>query len=387
MKKIAFIPARCGSRAIKLKNIKLFCGKPLIHWNVTALENCEAIDQVIVATDCDAIEESVLTGPFSKVQVYRRDSNNAQDHSSTESVMLEYLGKNPLDPSDLFILVQATNPFTQSEDFTKAIAQYHTDELDSLLTCGITKQFFWSSTGKPLNYDYNDRPRRQDFAGNLVENGAFYINTVDNILTFKNRLSGKIGIYQMPSYTLTEIDEEEDWIIAEKLMERFVLKRPANNPKDIRLFAMDVDGVLTDAGMYYTESGDELKKFNTRDGKGIELVRKANIKTAIITSENTKMVARRAKKLKVDYVFQGKQHGGKLAALQEICQAEGIELAQVAYIGDDVNCYEALSQVGYPACPADAVPKVKSIPSIRHLSKRGGEGVVREFIQQLFEFD
>ncbi|MFA6838406.1 MAG: HAD family hydrolase [Dysgonamonadaceae bacterium] len=147
----------------------------------------------------------------------------------------------------------------------------------------------------------------------------------------------------------------------------------------IRLFLTDVDGVLTDGGMYYSENGDEMKKFNTRDGMGIRLLREAGIKTGIITSENTQIVERRAEKLKVDYVYQGRRDGGKLQSAKEICEKEGISLKEVAYIGDDVNCLELLQNVGLAACPSDAMTKIKAIPGIYILSKKGGEGAMREF--------
>lgn len=149
----------------------------------------------------------------------------------------------------------------------------------------------------------------------------------------------------------------------------------------IKLFLSDVDGVLTDAGMYYTESGDEFKKFNTHDGMGFNLLKQAGIKTGIITTEQTMIVSRRAEKLKIDYVYQNAGFGGKLKAAQEICEKENITLAEVAYIGDDINCIELLSAVGLAACPANATEKVKRIPGIIHLTKSGGEGVVREFIE------
>ncbi|MDO9152183.1 MAG: HAD hydrolase family protein [Paludibacter sp.] len=145
----------------------------------------------------------------------------------------------------------------------------------------------------------------------------------------------------------------------------------------------DVDGVLTDAGMYYSENGDELKKFNTHDGMGLQLIRKHGIKTGIITSEDTKMVERRFNKLKLDYLYQGKREGGKLASAMEICQKEGISLNEVAYIGDDINCLELLSAVGLAACPANALDAVKRIPGILQMSKKGGEGCVREFIEMI----
>lgn len=153
--------------------------------------------------------------------------------------------------------------------------------------------------------------------------------------------------------------------------------------KKIRLFLTDVDGVLTDAGMYYTEAGDELKKFNTRDGMGLKLLREAGIKTGIITTENTRLVERRAAKLKVDHLVQGAYP--KLNAALEICAKEGIGLDETAYIGDDVNCFELLEAVGLAACPADAVKKIRNIPGILILEKKGGEGVVREFADLVLE--
>src|ERR1035437_9438896 len=156
-------------------------------------------------------------------------------------------------------------------------------------------------------------------------------------------------------------------------------------PTKIKLFLTDVDGVLTDAGMYYSEAGDELKKFNTHDGMGLQLIRTKGIKTGIIPSENTKLVERHFQKLKLDYLYQGKREGGKLASVKEICEKEGITLQEVAYIGDDVNCFELLSSVGLAACPADALEAIKNIPGIVQMKKKGGEGCVREFIEMIIK--
>lgn len=382
---IAFIPVRGGSKSIPLKNIKDFCGKPLVYWNVLALQNTSKVNCIVVATDSDEIEECVNAFNFSKVTVYRRSAENANDTASTESVMLEYLelNKDNLNENDIFILAQATSPLTQSSDFEKALKLYFENSYDSLLTCVRQKRFFWNPEGTPKNYDYKNRPRRQDFDGELMENGAFYISTVGGILESKNRLSGKIGIYEMPEYTTIEIDEPEDWMVAEKLMKRYVLPKTEQNKSEIKLFLTDVDGVLTDAGMYYSEKGDELKKFNTHDGMAFQLLRERGIKTGIITSENTEIVKRRAEKLKVDYLSQGDKRG-KLAVAKEICEQEGITLNEVAYIGDDINCLELLLKVGFAACPNNALLKVKkSIPNINILSKKGGEGVVREFVEMI----
>lgn len=385
MKIIAFIPARGGSKSIPLKNIKPLCGKPLICWNIEALEACRLVDEIIIATDSDTIAETVTSRHYTKTQIFRRSAQNASDTASTESVMLEYIQRAQLHIDTIFMLVQATSPLTQTCHFDEAINIYLNGKYDSILTCVRNYRFFWNADGTSKNYDYRNRPRRQNFEGELMENGAFYINKVANILSSQNRLSGKIGIYEMPEYTATEIDEPDDWIIIEKLLKKHVLDKQPKHHADIKLFVTDVDGVLTDGGMYYTENGDELKKFNTRDGMGIELLRNKGIKTAIITSEETKIVERRAKKLHIDYLYQGKYHEGKLTAVLEICQKEHISLENVAYIGDDINCYDLLCAAKLKACPVDAIQKIKEIPHIKILTLKGGNGCVREFIEYILQ--
>jgi YrbI family 3-deoxy-D-manno-octulosonate 8-phosphate phosphatase len=150
----------------------------------------------------------------------------------------------------------------------------------------------------------------------------------------------------------------------------------------IKLFIMDVDGVLTDASMYYSNNGDELKRFSTYDGMAMEFLRQKGIKTAIITSENTKIVENRARKIKIDYLFQGVVD--KLSVAKSLCKKEKISLQNdVAYIGDDVNDMQLLQEVKYKACPSNAMKDVKSIEGIFQLKAKGGDGVVREFVEIL----
>ena len=383
MKVIAFIPVRGGSKSIPLKNIKPFCGKPLVCWNIEALEACPEVDEVIVATDSDDIWNTVESRNYKKTTLYRRSAENACDTASTESVMLEYIHYANLGNDNIFMLVQATSPLTETKHFTEALQMYANGEYDSIITCVRNYRFFWNEDGTSMNYDYLNRPRRQNFNGMLMENGAFYINTVGNILSNGNRLGGKIGIYEMPEYTATEIDEPDDCVILENLIYRHVLCQNNELSSKIKLFLCDVDGTLTDGGMYYTDNGNELKKFNTRDGMGFKLLSDAGIKIGIITSEKTKIVENRAKKLNVDFLYQGYHEGGKLSIAKDICKKLGITLNDVAYIGDDVNCIKLLEAVGVKACPSDACSQVKNIPSIHVMKLSGGTGCVREFIDQL----
>ena len=220
---LAFIPVRGGSKSIPLKNIKLLNGKPLVYWTAKAAQESKYIDKVIIATDSEEIKNTVLSFGFNKLEIFNRSAENAQDTSSTECVMLEYIEKSKLEPKDKFILIQATSPLLKSEYIDGMYDTLEKSDADSIFSAVREKQFHWIETPdgvKPINYDYKNRPRRQDFQGILAENGACYINSVENILKDKCRLSGKIIAYEMPAETAYEIDEGSDWLIVEELMKK-----------------------------------------------------------------------------------------------------------------------------------------------------------------------
>ena len=176
-----------------------------------------------MATDCSRIVDCVKSLNIDRVEVYRRSSDNAQDHSSTESVMLEYIeADKSIENQDTFMLVQATSVFTTSADIMNGLKAIRDIKVDSVLSCIESKQFFWTADGEAINYDYKSRPRRQDFDGQLIENGAFYINKVESIKEAQNRLSGNIRPVIMPAYTSIELDEPNDWIMAEAVMEKLI---------------------------------------------------------------------------------------------------------------------------------------------------------------------
>ena len=187
------------------------------------LSEVSEIDRIVVATDCSRIVDCVKSLNIDRVEVYRRSSDNAQDHSSTESVMLEYIeADKSIENQDTFMLVQATSVFTTSADIMNGLKAIRDIKVDSVLSCIESKQFFWTADGEAINYDYKSRPRRQDFDGQLIENGAFYINKVESIKEAQNRLSGNIRPVIMPAYTSIELDEPNDWIMAEAVMEKLI---------------------------------------------------------------------------------------------------------------------------------------------------------------------
>ena len=209
---ISIVPIRSGSKGIPHKNIKLLNGKPLVWWVLNSLEK-SVVDSIIVATDKDYVN-IIKSFNFSKVEIFIRDPKNSRDDSSTEDVLIEVI--KTLNINDDILLSQSTSPLTKYYDYDEAIKKYK--NYDSLLSVVKQYRFIWDKNGKSLNYDYTKRPRRQDFDGQYVENGAIYINHSDNILKYKNRLSGKIGLYEMSEDTYYEIDDKNDWIIIENLI-------------------------------------------------------------------------------------------------------------------------------------------------------------------------
>mgnify|MGYP002620975835 FL=1 len=152
-------------------------------------------------------------------------------------------------------------------------------------------------------------------------------------------------------------------------------------PKDIKLLILDVDGVMTDAGMYYSENGDMLKKFNAKDGMGILQLTKNDFQVGIISSGfQGDMVKKRADLLKIQHFYLGRAH--KIDILKTWCNQMNIALSEVAMIGDDVNDLEVMKQIGYSACPSDAANQVLSHVDCV-LTKKGGEGCIREFIEEV----
>ncbi len=147
----------------------------------------------------------------------------------------------------------------------------------------------------------------------------------------------------------------------------------------------DIDGVLTDGGMYYTEEGDEIKQFSVYDGMGLKLMQREGVKVALITSEDRKLNKRRYKKLKLDGLIQGVWEKKKEA--KKLCKEWGIKLSDCAFIGDEINDKELLESVGLAFCPANARDEIKNIPGIIVLESYGGEGVHREIYDMLYNYN
>lgn len=384
MKIVSYIPVRGGSKSIRFKNIKKIAGKPLVFWNIDAALKSKYIEEIFIATDSNEIKQCIESKykTINKVRVIDRSPETATDFATSESALLEFAEKYDF---DFVFFQQATSPLTTKNDLDNAFEKLNNSSKDSLLSVVRQKRFIWENKNgevSPYNYNPSMRPRRQEFEGFLVENGAFYLNSRKNILKHKCRISGKIVCHEMPEDTYFEIDEPTDWIIIEKLLQNRVLLENALEIPELKIIFIDIDGTMTDGGMYYTENGETMKKFNTRDAKGIELIRKQGIQPIIITSENSKIVASRMKKLKLEEFYLGVEN--KLNLIKKILGERNVPPKNVAFVGDDINDLPSIQFVGFSACPRDAEEEIKK--NSNFISNfNGGNGAVREICNLILE--
>ncbi len=381
MKKIGFIPLRKGSKGIPNKNKRKMVGRPLYTW-VLGEAIFSDLDEVCVYTDDQDIIDFIAKEYHwtNKVKALLRSDESASDTASTEMAMLEFCDEIGYD-FDVFCLLQATSPFTRCNDINACLDKLE-GEFDSALTVVNTHRFLWNEDGTPINYNPLERPRRQDFDGLLVENGAVYTTTKSALQQTKNRLGNKVAVVKMPEESLLEIDSENDWIAVEQLlMER---QKRAKESRKITHVVLDVDGVFTDGTITYTKDGEHTKNFDMRDGMGLEILRQFNVEVMVMTSEQSELVAKRMHKLKIENVYLGVKD--KYSLLQNIIKEKNLVISNFAYLGDDVNDLTNICSVGWSLVPNNATDIVKQNADVV-LSKNSGAGAIREACQFIMNYN
>ncbi len=382
MKKIGIIPLRKDSKGILGKNKKKMVGRPLFSWVLTEAIFSD-LDAVYVFTNDTEIISYVEReySWTSKVFAVLRNEENANDTASTESTMME-LSEKINHEYAVLCLLQATSPLTLAADINKVLDKITKEKFDTSLTVVKTHRFTWNSDGTPQNYDVYNRPRRQDFEGLLIENGAIYATKKELFLNSKNRVSGAIGLVEMPEETLMEIDSLSDWSIVENLlMER---QKKSKTQQRINYLVLDVDGVFTDGGVYYSKDGELAKKFDMRDGMGLEILRQNQVEVVVLTSENSELVAQRMLKLQIKEAFFGVKD--KYSFLKQFLATKNSSFGAVAYVGDDVNDLTNTCSSGWSFAPANATSIVKFNADFV-LGTASGAGAIREVCEMIIKYN
>jgi CMP-N,N'-diacetyllegionaminic acid synthase len=224
---VGIIPARGGSKGIKRKNLLNVNGKPLIYWTIMQMRRSVKIDAVYVTSDCNEILDVAASYDANTIL---RPPHLSSDTSTSESAWAHALGtirERGIEPK-LLVLAQATSPVRRTSDFDEAIEKFYKDGLDSLFSCNIFDDFnYWEKReGKfsSINYDYNKRLRRQNISKKYHENGSFYITKPQILTEYNNRLGGKIGVHDMPNYTMFQLDEISDLDVLNVLVREYCEK-------------------------------------------------------------------------------------------------------------------------------------------------------------------
>ncbi|MEX1188055.1 MAG: HAD hydrolase family protein [Bacteroidia bacterium] len=199
------------------------------------------------------------------------------------------------------------------------------------------------------------------------------------------------GLLSRLNALLASVNESIDISVIESLSDHGIsaglffhkrLEEISMKAGNIKMIIFDVDGVMTDAGMYYTESGDEMKRFHARDGIGIKRLHEKEFLTGVISHGiNTKLISKRCELLGIKHVYAGSEN--KLTVLNSWIKDLQIDISQVAFIGDDINDLPLIEKVGFSACPADANIEVRSKVDMI-LEKSGGQGAIREWVDRCF---
>ena len=221
---IAIIPARGGSKGVPRKNVRPLADKPLIAHSILDAKESKFTDKVYVSTD--NLEIAEVSRKYG-AEIIHRPEELAGDTASSESALIHALSeieKTGISP-DLIVFLQCTSPIRTGTDIDNAIAKLKAENADSLLSVSPSHRFLWEEVdgvAKSINYDYRDRPRRQDMQPQYVENGSIYIFKPWVLKKFGNRLGGKISLFVMSETASWEIDSAPDFEIAESLMNKQV---------------------------------------------------------------------------------------------------------------------------------------------------------------------
>lgn len=378
------IPARGGSRGVPRKNLRRVGGVPLVARAVRSALAADGVDVVVVSTDdADIAAAARAAGAV----VVDRPADLSGDTASSESVVLHALDVLNLAASaEVVVLVQATSPFIAPSDLAEAVAAVRAGDCDVAFSVTAAHDHLWRvGPGGPVgvNHDAQVRLRRQDREPEFRETGAFYAMRREGFVAGGHRFFGRLRLITVAGEDALEIDTPADLALAEAV--HAGRTGPGDDPVTgqepiaVRAVVTDFDGVHTDDRVRVDQYGVESVEVNRADGMGVAMLRRAGIPVLILSTETNPVVEARARKLGVPAVTGCDD---KVSALRAWCDSVGVEPADVAFLGNDVNDVGCLRAVGWPVVPADAHPAARAVAR-QILRRPGGAGVVRELADRV----
>ncbi|XP_010867452.4 N-acylneuraminate cytidylyltransferase A isoform X2 [Esox lucius] len=379
----ALILARGGSKGIRLKNIKMLAGVPLIGWVLRAALDSKQFNSVWVSTDHDEIEKVATTWG---AQVHRRSPEVSKDSTCSLDAIQEF-AKNHKEV-DVVCNIQATSPCLHPSHLKEALELITKQGFESVFSVVRRHHFRWQEVNiggfevtKPLNLDPRKRPRRQDWAGELCENGSFYFTT-RRLIEEGQIQGGKCAYYEMlPEYSV-DIDVDIDWPVAEQRVLRFGYFGQ-DKLEVVRLLLCKISGCLTDGCFPISASGPEMVTVNEKDINGIRMLKQEEVDVILISSNEDLLPKGLAEKLSnmtdCQVIKLEKDIQGEVKAIMD---SRKLDWKEVAYMGNDVQDVECLNLAGLSAVPTDA-PVVALNAAKYSCHSAAGKGAVREFADHI----
>lgn len=379
---VAIIPARGGSRRVPSKNLFPLSGIPLVAHSILHARESQLVDEIIVSTD-DA--EIAAVSERYGATVVRRPPDISGDDASSESALLHALDSRGKPDPDLVVFLQATSPLRRSNDIDTAIQTLLDQKADSLFSAAEDYGLLWSQDDKgalkSVNYSFGNRKREQEMRRQFRENGSMYVFRPKILREENNRLGGRIAVYEMDLLSSFQLDAPQHYEILQILATRPQFAHETLWPKQLDLVVFDFDGVMTDNTVSVNTDGVEAVICHRGDGFGITRLREAGIPAFILSTETNAVVTARGKKLNLEC-----HHGigDKSTFLREYLGSHGIAVANVIYLGNDVNDLGCFELVGFSVAVADAHSSVKQVVDYV-LNSNGGRGAVRELCDLILE--
>ncbi|XP_036002575.1 N-acylneuraminate cytidylyltransferase-like isoform X2 [Fundulus heteroclitus] len=373
----ALVLARGGSKGIPLKNIKMLAGVPLLGWVLRAAIDSEMFDSVWVSTDHDEIEKVAKSWG---AKVHRRSPEVSKDSSSSVETIQEFLRHNT--EVDVVCHIQCTSPCLHPSHLQEALKKIIEDGYDSVFSVVRRHQFRWKEVKQgsdelthPFNLVPSKRPRRQDWDGELCENGSFYIGTRDLIL---KENSTQVAYFEMEPEHSVDIDVDIDWPVAEERVLRF-----GYFGRGVSVMFCRVSRCLTDGKVFLSPSGEDMVSFHTRDTTGLRMLQNDGVEVVLLTSSEDPVTQSMADKLKKMIGCEVMDVGEEpLKDVQSVVEKKRLDWKDVAYMGNDSADATCLNLAGLSAVPADA-PKDAADSAKYTCRQAGGMGAVREFAEHV----
>lgn len=363
---VAIIPA-LAEAGIALE--RAFAGRPLLVHSIEQARLCRRVARIIVVSD-----EGVLTRLAERAGAEVITAAGAADGNAAVDRAGQLLAAAEGGAGQLCVILDPSRPLRTPEMIEGALDHLTGRGGDSLLSVHESAERLWVEDASGFGRLEEDDPRPRGPRPALAENRAIVITSAAQLRDWAVPLGGRIVLHRIPRACALQLRDEDAWCAGEALRRRLWAGRSAARLAAVRLLVFDFDGVMTDNRVVVFEDGREGVLCSRGDGMGMDRLRASGLAVAVISKEGNPVVTARCRKLKIPCI-QGV--GDKLPVLRGIVADQGITLADVAYMGNDINDLECMQAVGLAIAPADAEPEILRIADLVTIAK-GGFGAVRE---------